>query len=412
MAISGIMKSMQEDSRTIVGVDLGTVSTRVVAGHINKDGEISVIGVGKVPTGGMRKGAVDKLNPLAKSIDDALGEAERMAGFEINSATININGSSILSTKINGMIAVSDGEVGDTDIIRLEDVSTLGKVPPNREILVVVPHEYILDGQSGIKDPIGMMGSRLEIKASAISVLTPAMQNLQKVTDLARVQPSDIVISPMAAAKAVLDDKQMDNGVALIDLGGATTGIAIYEDGDIQFSSVLPYGGNNITNDLAIGLRTTPEVAEQVKLVHADAKFEDLEKQVSIKFAKKNYEFGLRDINSIVDARLNEIFELISAKLKESGYYGKLPNGLVLVGGGANLKNIDSYAKEFLGLSVEIGMPAKNLKGLTEKVDTPEFATAVGLMIQDNLAYEKNLGLHSKKPSKGMFDKITKFFKK
>ncbi len=412
MAISGIMKSMQEDSRTIVGVDLGTVSTRVVAGHINKDGEISVIGVGKVPTGGMRKGAVDKLNPLAKSIDDALGEAERMAGFEINSATININGSSILSTKINGMIAVSDGEVGDTDIIRLEDVSTLGKVPPNREILVVVPHEYILDGQSGIKDPIGMMGSRLEIKASAISVLTPAMQNLQKVTDLARVQPSDIVISPMAAAKAVLDDKQMDNGVALIDLGGATTGIAIYEDGDIQFSSVLPYGGNNITNDLAIGLRTTPEVAEQVKLVHADAKFEDLEKQVSIKFAKKNYEFGLRDINSIVDARLNEIFELISTKLKESGYYGKLPNGLVLVGGGANLKNIDSYAKEFLGLSVEIGMPAKNLKGLTEKVDTPEFATAVGLMIQDNLAYEKNLGLHSKKPSKGMFDKITKFFKK
>lgn len=257
MAISGIMKSMQEDSRTIVGVDLGTVSTRVVAGHINKDGEISVIGVGKVPTGGMRKGAVDKLNPLAKSIDDALGEAERMAGFEINSATININGSSILSTKINGMIAVSDGEVGDTDIIRLEDVSTLGKVPPNREILVVVPHEYILDGQSGIKDPIGMMGSRLEIKASAISVLTPAMQNLQKVTDLARVQPSDIVISPMAAAKAVLDDKQMENGVALIDLGGATTGIAIYEDGDIQFSSVLPYGGNNITNDLAIGLRTT-----------------------------------------------------------------------------------------------------------------------------------------------------------
>ncbi|RYZ90364.1 MAG: cell division protein FtsA, partial [Moraxellaceae bacterium] len=252
---------MQDSSRYAVGIDIGTTTVRCVVGHIDATtGAPTIVGIGSVPNTGMRKGAIANLTGPAHAVDDALGEAERMSGYQVDIATLTINGSHILSSKADGMIAVgaADHEISNEDIARLEEVATIGKVPANREILEVVPHSYRLDGQDNIKDPIGMTGTRLEIRANVISALAPHVTNLQRTAELAKVEPRAIIPSVVAAARAVLNEQQLENGVAVIDLGGATTSIAIFEEGDLQFVSVLPVGGVNITNDLAIGLKTDP----------------------------------------------------------------------------------------------------------------------------------------------------------
>lgn len=376
---------MQENSRYAVGVDIGTTTIRCVVGHIDPTtGTPTIVGVGSAPSSGMRKGVVANLNGPAHAIDEALGEAERMSGYEVNDATISVNGSHILSTKVDGMIAVgaADHMINDEDLLRVEEVATVGKVPANREILEVVPHSFRLDGQDNIKDPIGMTGTRLEIVANVVSALTPLVENLRKASDMATVNPNETIPAVMAASRAVLDEKQLENGVAVIDLGGATTSVAIYEEGDLQYIGVIPVGSVNITNDLAIGLKTDPEVAEQVKLKHASAVVRGDSAGASVKSGDETLTFSSADIDEIVEARLDEIFEAIENEFKKAGKLGQLPNGVVLTGGGAGLKSIIEYAREKLGLAVRIGK-STGFGGVVEKVDQPEFATAVGLMLID-----------------------------
>jgi cell division protein FtsA len=376
---------MQENSRYAVGIDIGTTTVRCVVGHIDATtGTPTIVGVGAVPNSGMRKGGIANLTGPAHAIDDALGEAERMSGYQVDIATMSINGSHILSTKADGMIAVgaADHEISEDDLVRIEEVATVGKVPANREILEVVPHTYRLDGQDNIKDPLGMTGTRLEINANVVSALAPHVTNLQRTAELAKVEPRGITTSVVAAARAVLNEQQLENGVAVIDLGGATTSIAIFEEGDLQFVSVLPVGGMNITNDLAIGLKTDPEVAEKVKVQHGSAVDRKSSNKVSVKHEKETFEFTTSDIDEVVDARLEEIFEAIHKELKRAGYSGKLPSGVVLTGGTAKLKNMAEYAKETLGLAARLGA-AKGYGGVAEHLDEPQFATAVGLMLID-----------------------------
>lgn len=377
--------SMQETSRYAVGIDIGTCTVRCVVGHIDPTtGTPTIVGVGSAPSSGMRKGSIAHLNGPAHAIDEALGEAERMSGYQVNTATISINGSHILSTKADGMIAVGamDHEINLDDLARIEEVATVGKVPPNREILEVVPHSYRLDGQDNIKDPLGMTGTRLEISANVVSVLAPHLGNLQKTTEMAKVAPSAVTPSVLAAAKAVLGESQLESGVAVIDLGGATTSVAVFEEGDLQFVGVVPYGGVNITNDLAIGLKTDPEVAEKVKLAHASAIVRDKHDKVHVKQGKETLEFETKDIDEIVEARLEEIFDEVLKELKKAGRAGKLPSGVVLTGGTANLKGIAEYAKTSLGLAAKVGA-ASGYGGVAEQLEKPEFATAVGLMLVD-----------------------------
>lgn len=366
-----------------VGIDIGTSRVRVVIGQKDSEGNYSIIGVGESPTAGMRKGAIVDLNGPAKALDEALLQAERMCGFEVNRATFNINGSTILSTKASGMVAVSGEEVSGEDLSRLEDVAKVGKVPANRTILSIVPHDYALDGQSDIKDPIGMAGSRLEIMASVISVMTPQFQNVTKVAEIINLAIDGIVPSVIASAQAVLSESERENGVLVIDFGAATTGLAIYEEGDLKFVSILPVGSNNLTNDLAIGLQTTPDVAEVIKIGHADAMEVARDKQVSVKHNKVNHEFNLGVVDEVTEARLDEIYEMISSQLKKAGYLGKLPSGVVLVGGGAKLKNMASFTKEKLALATRLAQPT-GLKGVADRVESSDFAAAVGLMMMDN----------------------------
>ena len=377
---------MQEHSRYAVGLDIGTTEVRAVVAHIDAaTGAPTVVGVGKAANSGMRKGTVVTLSGPAHAIDEALGEAERMSGHQVDQATISINGTHILSTTADGMIAVgaADHEITPDDIARLEEVATVGKVPPNREILEVVPHSYRLDGQDNIKDPIGMTGTRLEIDAHVVSVLTPHLTNLQKSTELAKVVPNHIVVPGVAAARATLTEQQMENGVGLIDIGGTTTNIAIYEEGDLHFTAVLPVGGVNITNDLAIGLKTDPEVAEQLKLKHAVASPRSDASDVTLTHEGETLTFSTRDIDDIVDARLEEIFEAIEAALKKAGRAGKLPSGVVLTGGTAELPGLVDYAKRALGVAARTGKPT-GVGGVADSIESPRYAVAVGLMLIDS----------------------------
>jgi cell division protein FtsA len=377
---------MQENSRYAVGIDIGTTTVRCVVAHIDgTTGSPTIVGVGSAPNSGMRKGTVVNLSGPAQAIDDALGEAERMSGYQVNEATISINGTHILSTHADGMIAVgaADHEITHEDLSRIEEVATLGKIPANREILDVVPHAYKLDGQDNIKDPLGMTGTRLEIDAHVVSALAPHLTNLQKSADSAKVVPHAIIVAGVAAARAVLGEQQLENGVALIDIGGATTNIAIYEEGDLQYAAVLPLGGINITNDLAIGLKTDPEIAEKLKIEHASAQPRGATSGVSLKYDGEIYNFQTSDIDEIVEARLEEIFEAIQNELRKARRAGKLPGGIVLTGGTAQLKGIVDYAKESLGLAARIGKTS-GYGGVADDIEKPQFATAVGLMLLDS----------------------------
>ncbi len=378
---------MQEVSnKYAVGIDIGTTTVRCVVGHIDgTTGVPTIVGVGVAPNTGMRKGNVVNLAGPAQAIDDALGEAERMSGYQVDAATISINGSHILSTHADGMIAVGSAnhEIVEEDIMRIEEVATLGKVPANREILDVIPHAYKLDGQDSIKNPVGMTGTRLEIDAHVVSVLTPNLLNLQKSLESAKVTTHSIIVAGVAAARAVLSESQVENGVVLIDIGGATTNIAIYEEGDLQFTAVIPIGGINITNDLAIGLKIDQEVAEKVKIEHASAVFRGNSSGVSLEHDGEIISFSTSDIDEIVEARLEEIFEAINKELTRAGRAGKLPSGVVLTGGSAKLKGISEYTKESLGLAARVGK-ATGFGGVADDIDKPQFASAVGLMLIDS----------------------------
>ena len=375
---------MQEQSRYAVGIDVGTKNVRCVIGYIDADGDApKIVGVGTAPNSGMRKGIVTNLAGPAEAIDTALGAAERMSGHQVKTAVLSVNGSHLTSTKADGMITVgtTDNEVTPGDIVRLEDMATTGKIAQNREILEIVAHSYRLDGQDNIKDPIGMTGTRLEIKANVVSGLLPHITNLQKLAEMAKVEVSSVVPAVLASAQAVLTENQRENGVAVLDIGAATTGVAVFEEGDLQYLSVIPLGGQNVTNDLAIGLRTDPEIAESVKLAHARFGGKKLGK-VETKHEKKTYSFEQSEIDEIVGARYEEIFEAVAKELKKAGRAGKLPSGAVLTGGGANTKGLVDFTKEQLGVAARLGKPSE-YGGASNEIKGPEFSAAAGLMLID-----------------------------
>ncbi len=389
---------MQEaTSKYAVGIDIGTTKVRCVVGHIDSTtGVPTIVGVGTAQNSGMRKGNVVNLIGPAQAIDDALGEAERMSGYQVDAATVSINGSHILSTHADGMIAVGSAthEIAEEDVIRIEEVATLGKVPANREILDVVPHAYKLDGQDNIKNPVGMTGTRLEIDAHVVSVLTPNLMSLQKAVESAKVNPHSIVVAGVAAARAVLTEHQVESGVALIDIGGSTTNVAVYEEGDLRFTGVIPIGGINITNDLAIGLKIDQEIAEKLKIEHASAITRKESAGISVEHDGEIHSFNTMEIDEIVEARLDEIFEAINKELIRAGRARKLPSGVILTGGTAMLDGMAEYAKESLGLAAKIGV-VSGYGGVADGIDKPEFATAVGLMLID--AESGNVMKQSKK---------------
>ncbi len=397
---------MQENARYAVGLDVGTTTVRCVVGHVDgAQASPTIIGIGEYANSGMRKGTVVNLVNAASAIDKALESAERMSGYQIHGATISVNGSHIIGMSSRGVIAVGTGghEITEDDLHRVEEAATVVQLPANREILEVTPRSYQLDGQDNIKDPIGMTGVRLEVDAHVITGLSPHIKNLQKASEMTETAPNATVLAGLAAARAVVSDQQTENGVVLVDLGGTTTNIAVFEEGDLQHIAVLPVGSVNITNDLAIGLKTDLDVAEEVKLKHAVAvpsMRKDRKETVSVKINDQTHDFDTEDIDMIVDARLEEIFELVNKELKSIGRAAKLPGGVVLTGGGAQLSGIADYAKKSLQLSARIGHNPE-FAGVSEKVANSAWSTAVGLMLIDLEGQSVGHGSHNRDASGG-----------
>jgi cell division protein ftsA len=392
---------MQEQSHYAVGIDIGTKKVRCVIGHIDETtGVPRIIGVGQAPNSGMRKGVITHLNGPAAAIDTALDAAERMSGHRVNQAALGTNGVHIISTKVDGMVAVnaSSSEVTEDDVARLENVATVGKVPANREILEVVPYEYRLDGQDNIKNPIGMTGTRLELRANVVSGLVPHLGNLHKLAEMSNIDAVRIVPTVLASAQAVLNELQMENGVAVIDIGASTTGVAVFEEGDLQHLSVVPMGSQNVTNDLAIGLKVDLEIAEKVKLQHGELGGETTG-VIDIKHEKETQVFHRAEVAEIVEARYEEIFELVAKELKKAGGISKMPSGAVLVGGGAKVKGLAEFAKEQIGLAVKIGK-VQDYAGMTDDIKDPEYAAAIGLMLAMSTNPSHSEETHGKKASK------------
>lgn len=407
---------MDEVSKYAVGLDVGTENVRAVVATVGRDGGISVVGYNEAPNAGMRKGVVANLTGPAESIDRMLGEVERMSGFEVNSAYVSINGAHVMSVKATGMIAVGpeDHEINEDDLTRVEQAAVVGRVPANRDILDVLPLSYTLDGQAGIKDPLGMTGSRLELEASVISALAPNAINLRKATEGAKVEVEKLVPSVVAAARAVLTEKQMENGVAVIDLGGATTSVAVFEEGDLQYVGVVPVGAHNITNDLAIVLQIEPEIAEDIKRRFAIKPEGEASGEIVIRKGREETVFSRAEINEIIEARLYEIFSEVRKELKIAKYDRRLPEGVVLVGGGAKLKDITVFAKEVLETSAKVGVP-KELGGVADAICKPEYAAAIGLALiaareSGQAAVRGGKSGKSKKAGGGLFGKIFKKF--
>ncbi len=397
-------KLMDNDKRFVTGLDVGTENVRTIIAAVNKDGAVTVAGYNEGKTAGMRKGVPANLTGPASSIDKMLGEAERMSGYEVRSAYVSINGSQILSTKTEGMIAVgtNEHEINEQDLDRVEDVAVTGRIPANRDVLDVVPLEYALDGQGGIKDPLGMSGARLEMRANVISALTPNCENLRKATMTADVEAKRLIPSAVAAAKAVLTERQKENGVAVIDMGSATTSVAVYEEGDLQYVGVVPAGSNNITNDLAIVLAIDPEMAEEIKTRFITGSFNP-DKNPIIRIGKEGKTeraFERKEVEEVVKARLDEIFAEIRKKLKSARYDRRLPEGVILTGGGAKMRDIEIFAKDALETSVKIGIP-QGFGGVSDAIAKPEYAVAAGLAL---IAAEESAIATpaTKKPAKGI----------
>ena len=412
---------MEEKARYAVGVDVGTSTTRAVMGKISHDGKISVVGYGEVPSEGLRRGIVKELMSPPRVIDMCLRAVEGMSGIEVNDATVNVNGSHIGSTKVDGMIAVgvADHEIDNDDINRISDAAIAGKIPANREILSLVPYEYILDGQGGIREPFGMHGARLELRANVISALTPDCENIRKVCDAGNLRTRALEPSVLAAARAVITNAQKENGVGLLDMGSATTGVAIFDEGELQFIGVVPIGSNDITNDLATVLKTVPEIAEEIKVRFATAKFGGSDKDIVIKRGREEHRFDRKEVDEVVEARLEEIFEGVRKLLKHAGYDKRLPEGLVLVGGGSKLRDIEIYARDQVELAVRSAKP-ENVLGVSEEIMKPEYATAIGLMYADAECQESDAvqgveiysgGKKLKSKGEGFFAKLLKKFK-
>lgn len=385
---TGYTVPMQEISRYAVGLDVGTTAVRCVVAHLeNPSSAPTIIGVANEPNGGLRKGTVVNLVNAAQAIDKALEVAERMSGHQIHAASLSINGAHVVGMGSRGVIAVGTQghEINDDDLARVEEAATVVQLPANREILDVTPRSYQLDGQDNIKDPLGMTGVRLEVDAYVITALAPHVKNLAKACTMTSTQPGRMVVAGLAAARAVLTDQQKENGVVLVDIGGSTTNVVVYEEGDLQHVAVLPVGSNDITNDLAIGLKTDLDIAERVKLEHAVAMAssrKDSKKTLSIKVDKQTFDFDTELVDEIVEARLEEVFDKVNHELKTIGRKAKLPGGAVLTGGGARLQGMADYAREALQLSARVGKIG-DYGGVAEQVADPAFATAVGLMIAD-----------------------------
>jgi cell division protein FtsA len=421
------------EGKIVVGVDIG--SSKIVTIIARIDDAVNVLGVSEVRSAGIKKGQIVDIDEAVVAINSSLEAAERMAGFSASHVTVSIGGSHIESQNSRGVVAVSNpqGEITENDLIRVIDAAKAVSLPSSREIIHVLPRTYTVDGQEGIKDPIGMSGVRLEVDTHIISASSAVLRNLEKAFSQVGVDIDGVVFNGYASSLAVLSETEKELGVVLVDIGAGTTDISTYIEGSVAYSSVLPIGARHITNDLAIGLRISLESAEKIKLYLSRPLKRTLGAEEDSRLREKTDELDLSSlglpeevtkvskktlIEGIIRPRLNEIFTFVGLEVKKSGFFGQTPSGLVITGGGARTIGVSDSAKRMLAMPVRIGEPT-NLKGIIDEVQDSPFATVVGLaMYAATLDVKSSLPFGLAMPSLKIpgisgksFSKIISFFK-
>lgn len=409
---------MRDQSQThYIGLDIGTSMVRCVVGMLdpNEPTKPSIIGHGSAPNIGMRKGVIVHVEDVADAVAHAVTEAERVSGVHIQSATVNVNGAHVSGINSKGVIAISaaNREINDDDRLRVEEAATIIQIPPNREIIQVFAKNYRLDGQDNIKDPVGMQGVRLEVDTHIVTAATPNLRNLDTVLDKSHVVANHHTVTSLAAAEAVLNRQQKESGTLLLDIGAGTTNMVVIEDGEVQHVAVIPVGGINVTNDLAIGLKTDLDIAEQVKIKHATLEKKPVKTFVRVEHEGRSHQFDGAEIQMIAEARIEELLELVDKELKKIHKSRKLPGGVVIVGGSANLPGIAEFTKDRLELAARVGK-LQPLTGLMDTVQDSSYVGAVGLMLLDMLLMPSSSGQSyvSGKPNNAVFGAVEGLLKR
>lgn len=374
---------MAKSSDLVVGLDIGTTKICAVVGELSPEG-VDVVGIGTSPSTGLRKGVVVNIEQTVQSIKKALEEAELMAGCEIRSVYAGIAGSHIKGFNSHGVIAVKGGEVGPKDIERVIDAAKAVAIPLDREVIHILPQEYIVDDQRGIADPLGMAGVRLEVRVHIVTGAVTSAQNIVRSCHRSGLDVSDIVLESLASAKAVLTEEEREIGVALVDLGGGTTDLAIFSNDSIKHTAVLALGGANLTNDIAFGLRTPMVSAEKIKIRYGCAMADLVKKDEIIEVPSVGGREGRRIsrqvLAEICEPRVEEILALVDQELVRSGYKNLIGAGVVLTGGTSLIEGIQELGEQIFNLPTRIAYPS-NIGGLRDVVNSPIYATAVGLLL-------------------------------
>jgi len=372
----------------ITGIDIGTANIRVVVAQIAKvadEEQLNIIGVIEVPSQGVSKGSIVSIEDAVSSISNALESTERMIGLPVDNAWVGISGVHINSQESNGVIAISrtSGEIQDDDVERVIEAARSVAAPVNYEVLHVIPKSFTIDNQSGVKDPIGMSGIRLEVTTQVIRGLSSHIKNLTKSIYRTGLDINDIILSSLAASESVLSVRQKELGVALVDIGASTTNVIVFEEGDVLHTAVIPIGSDHITSDIAIGLQTSIEIAERVKLEHGSCRPKDFDKKDIVNLQDlggDNQDFSRKYIAEIIEARVDEIFEKIDAELQKINRSGLLPAGIVLVGSGSKLAGIVDVGKKKTMLPVSLGK-IQTFTTAVDNVHDISFATSLGLVL-------------------------------
>lgn len=403
------------EKNLVVALDIGTSKVVALVGEVTPDGNVVVVGIGSHPSKGLKRGVVVNIESTVQSIQRAVEEAELMAGCRIHSAYAGIAGSHIKSLNSHGIVAIRDQEVNQFDIDRVIDAARAVAIPADQKILHILPQEFIIDNQEGIRDPIGMSGVRLEARVHMVTGAVSAAQNIVKCVRRCGLEVADMILEQLASSYAVLTDDEKELGVCLIDIGGGTTDIAVFTNGSIQHTTVIPIAGDQVTNDLAIALRIPSQYAEEIKLKHASALIDMVDADEAFELPsigeRPKKQMSRRSIAEVIEPRYEELFNFIRAELRRSGFEDLISSGIVITGGAAKAEGVVELAEKVFKVPVRLGAPHA-VTGLADVVNNPIYATGVGLLVYGyQQQYREPEDEVPAEGVKGMWSKVRTWFK-
>lgn len=405
--------SKKPDKNLIVALDIGTSKIAALVGEVNTEGQVEIIGFGTHPSRGLKKGVVVNIESTVQSIQRALEEAELMAGCHIHSAIAGIAGSHVRSLNSHGIVAIRDREVQQSDVDRVVDAAKALAIPADQKILHVLPQEFSVDAQEGVREPVGMSGVRLEAKVHIVTGAVSAAQNIAKCVKRCGIQLADIVLEQLASSNSVLTDDEKELGVCLIDIGGGTTDIAIFTDGSIRHTAVIPIAGDHVTNDVAVALRTPTQSAEQIKIKYGScvARHVDSTEMIEVPSVAKRppKKMQRRLLADVIEARYDELFALVAAELRRSGFEDLISAGIVITGGASNVTGALELAESVFRMPVRLGAP-HNIAGLLDVRDNPSYATGVGLLMHGLATRHLPVTFNASGNSRGLWLRMKDWF--